>query len=101
MRASKRRLKNFRRFLRDNPGSANWGYGRRDDLSPEAELAWSGLDEIERILISRFNHFKNLRDNALYRLNKEGIPSRVLAELSGLSRSSCEKILCKEKKDHE
>lgn len=61
-------------------------------LSPKAEAAWGELDEKTRKEIQKKNPFKIERDQAIRELKAKGLRLEILAELTGLNRTSIFRI---------
>jgi len=76
-------------------GEPLWDYGLDiDRASQEALSAWRLLNRSERLIVSKLNPAKDLRDEMIRTLSREfGFRQVVLVQLSGLSRSHISRIL--------
>lgn len=57
-------------------------------LSPEALEVWKMLDETQKRTIQKEFPLKAKRNREIIRLRREGVPVRLLMELSGLGKAS-------------
>jgi hypothetical protein len=61
---------------------------KRKNLSPEALLVWNGLDAKTRREIQKWYRPKIVRNQRLRELKLKGVTGDVLAEISGMARST-------------
>jgi hypothetical protein len=88
-------LDRIKRFL-DEEGVYPWqpGFNKNSNASKEATVAWKMLSIQERLAISKNNIFVNGRNSVLLDLWLSGFRQELLAELSGLSVITVQRV-CK------
>ena len=66
-------------------------------FSPEARAVWTELDRKTRKAIQSENPFRNDRDSAIRDLAAKGVKYDVLAEITGISKSTLQRISTQKK----
>jgi hypothetical protein len=86
-------------FLRDE--KQPWPFGfNPETASSRARLVWGILTPEIQLAISKHNPFIKLRDEAIFELFRRGVPGKILAELSGLSKANCYRRAIKWQNEH-
>ncbi|MFC1867674.1 hypothetical protein ACFL0H_06025 [Thermodesulfobacteriota bacterium] len=90
-------------YFEEHEQKMPWGFGVADEnkLTDKAKAVWSMLKTEERLMISIHNPFKIERYKEIYRLNKLGLPQRILCELSGVERSTLGRGISNQRRNHE
>ena len=82
----------------EREGRTPWALAFDDKKgSPEALSIWASLNVVEKLMLSRFNSYRNERNQVIYELYKKGVHLRVLCELSGFKDSGMKRILARQK----
>jgi hypothetical protein len=66
---------------------------KREDLSAEALLVWNGLDAKTRKEIQKWYRPKIVRNQKIRELKLRGVTGDVLAEITGMNRSSVFRVI--------
>lgn len=90
-------LERIRRYIFEI-GAHPWPFGCEvNKISKKSLVAWRMLSVLERLAISKNNHFIPERNSVLLGLRAQGYSQLVLSELSGLSLITIKRVSPREK----
>jgi len=67
-------------------------------LSEKAKGVWQVLPSTQRLLISKFNPFRSIRNRAILYLINQGLSHQIISEVSGLSIVTIRRISATQKR---